>query len=52
MELEGFGDPPGFFDIVHAPFTRVNVEGTDLLDTEYYRSVPYGSIYPLARCPG
>ena len=48
MELEGFCDPAGFFDIVHAPFTRVNVEGTDFLDTEYYRDVPYGSVYSLA----
>ena len=40
MELEGFGDPTGFFDFVHAPFKWDNVEGTDFLDTQYYRSVP------------
>ena len=34
MELQGFGDPTGFFDIVHAPFSKDNVEGTVFLDTE------------------
>jgi hypothetical protein len=37
MQLEGFGDPAGFFDFVHAPFSRDNVEGTVFLDEEYYR---------------
>ena len=34
MKLEGFGDPSGFFDFVHAPFIRDNVEETDFLDAE------------------
>src|SRR5215207_2555953 len=40
MELEGLGDPAGFFDFVHAPFKWDNVRETDFLDTEYYRQFP------------
>jgi hypothetical protein len=39
MAFEGFGDPAGFFDIVHAPFGNDNVGGTVFLDAEYYRSM-------------
>ena len=32
MELEGFGDPAGFFDFVHAPFSTDNVGEAVFLD--------------------